>query len=79
MNSKQDSYCTGFLFSDPSFFKGAGTIFNVWGNYYTFNYSHTNEEADERAIASDWRIVGKDLRGAMGKVEDEIESVEKAA
>lgn len=79
MSEKRYPLCTGFLYSDPSLLKGVGTVFNVWGNYYSFNYSPTTEEADERAIASDWRIVGKDMQDVMGKAENEFESVEEAA
>ena len=79
MNEKQDPYCTGFLFSSPSFLKGSGTVFNIWGNYYTFNYSQTPKEADERAIANDWKIVGKDLLFAMEKSESRNELIEKGA
>ena len=79
MSEKGYPLCTGFLYSDPSLLKGAGTVINVWGNYYDFNYSPTPEEADERAIASDWRIVGKDIQDVLGVVSNEKEMVQEAA
>ena len=75
MSEKTGSSCTTFLFSDPSFVKGMGTVFNVWGNYYTFNYSSSEEEADARAIASDWTMVGKDIQHALSKAPDHVEHV----
>ena len=79
MSERNDIICTGFLYSDPSILKGAGTVLNVWGNYYTFNYSATPEEADERAIANDWKVVGHDLQSAMGRAEEESALVQEAA
>jgi hypothetical protein len=75
MGEKIDTCYTGFLFSDPSFLKGMGTVFNIWGNYYTYNYSDTPEEADKHALASDWKIVGKELRDAIGETRREREEI----
>jgi hypothetical protein len=57
--------CTDFLFSSPSFFIGMGTVLNIGGNYYAFNCSSSEEEADRKALASDWEMIGKDFRNAM--------------
>jgi hypothetical protein len=69
MNEEIKANCTGFLFSDPSLIKGMGTIFNIWGNYYGYNYSNTPQEADQWAIASDWRMVGKDMEDVLASEE----------
>ncbi len=44
---------------------GVGTLFNFASPYYCYNVSPTEQEADARALFSDWSMVGEDLRGAM--------------
>lgn len=53
-----------FLFARNSFLVGAGSAFDLWGDYFLYNKSSDGNEADARAIASDWRAVGKDIRSA---------------
>ncbi|APA00939.1 hypothetical protein BIW12_09210 [Flavobacterium commune] len=55
---------TGFLFDKTGFWKGVGSIFSLYGDYYEFNSSRTAEEADQKALQSDWENVGEDLRTA---------------
>jgi len=55
---------SGFLFATPSIWSGVGRVLDFWGVFDTYNYSSSTEEADARALYSDWRIVGQDLRGA---------------
>ena len=38
-----------------------GTVLNIAGNYYGFNYSKTPQEADIKAFNKDWETVSKDL------------------
>jgi len=56
---------TDFLFATPSFLIGAGSIFNLAGNYFEFNRSYSGEVADTMALQSDWEMVGNDLRQAL--------------
>ncbi len=56
---------TTYLFSDATFSMGIGTVGNIAGNFYGFNYSKSPEEADFRAITSDWKMVGSDIRSAL--------------
>ncbi|GGB06788.1 hypothetical protein GCM10011511_32830 [Puia dinghuensis] len=49
------------LFSKSPTLSGIATIFNIWGNFYTHNYTENPRSADARALASDWEIVGKDM------------------
>ncbi len=44
---------------------GAGSIFNVAGSYYLYDTSESEDAADQRAIGSDWAIVGQDIRDAL--------------
>jgi len=53
-----------FLFPKNSFWIGAGSVYNLWGDYFLYNRSRNGNEADARAIAADWRVVGKDIRAA---------------
>jgi hypothetical protein len=53
-----------FLFAKNSFWIGAGSAFDLWGDYFLYNRSRNGNEADARAIASDWLVVGKDIRKA---------------
>lgn len=60
-------YRTDILFPRASFLIGAGSVFNLAGNYFEFNRSRTGEEADWLALANDWGVAGDDLRKAIAK------------
>ena len=53
---------TDFLFAQPSFWSGVGRLLDLWGKFDDYNVSRSVEEADMRALYSDWRITGQDLR-----------------
>lgn len=59
-------YCedTGFLFASPSWLQGVATSMDLAGTLLEYNVSRTPQEADLRAIASDWAITGKDIKKA---------------
>jgi hypothetical protein len=63
---------TDFLFAQPSFASGAARVFDLWGVFDDYNISETTMEADERAIAADWLIVGQDISDAMEQNETEL-------
>lgn len=48
----------------PSFLEGMARLFDFGGTLNHYNYSSSEEEADYRAILSDWRHVGNDIRKA---------------
>lgn len=54
-----------FLFGSFGFYEGIARVLDLWGTMVVFNESPTPEEADVRAIDSDWQAVGYDLRNAM--------------
>ncbi len=62
---ERKKYRTDFLFSDSSFVVGAGSAFNLAGNYYDYNVSETPEKADVKAIQNDWNMIGEDLKIAF--------------
>lgn len=60
-------YRSDYLFSSPSFFTGMGSALNIAGNYFSYNYCQSAEEADRKAIQSDWLMVGQDLTNVLKK------------
>jgi len=59
---------TDFLFSTPTYLSGASNIFNIGGNFYDYNISKSEAEADCKAIRNDFNIVGRDLENASSKI-----------
>lgn len=51
-----------FLFARPSFWSGAARLIDLWGRFDSYNLGRSAEESDARALYSDWRITGQDLR-----------------
>jgi hypothetical protein len=56
---------TDFLTSTPSFLTGMGSVANIAGNFYKFNAAKNGQEADARALKSDWAMVGRDISDAI--------------
>jgi hypothetical protein len=53
------------LYSTPNFVIGMGSIFNVAGSYFDYNYSNSGMIADKKAIVRDWEVVGSELKNAI--------------
>lgn len=66
MNSKTAR--TDILFALPSFGSGFARALDLGGGFDAYNTSGSEVEADEKAIAGDWLVVGQDLRAAMEQV-----------
>jgi len=58
-----------FLFSDTGCLVGAGSIINIFGNYYEFNSSDSEQEADAKAIRNDFEMVGQDIEQALKQLQ----------
>lgn len=58
------------LYHSSSVITGVASLFNIAGNFFEFNYSESESEADNKAIKRDWEIVGKDLYEAIETVEN---------
>ena len=58
---------TDFLFVMPSLIGGAARVLDLGGVFDSgsYNESRSPAEADARAIASDWRMVGDDMQSAL--------------
>ncbi len=63
-----------FLFARPSFWEGLGRLIDFGGTLTEFNSSPSGPQADRLALEQDWRMVGNDLRAAMGVYEVTIKA-----
>lgn len=54
-----------FLFGSFGFFEGMARVMDLGATMVVYNDSPTIEEADSRALESDWRAVGDDIKSAM--------------
>ena len=61
-----------FLFAQPSLASGVARVFDLFGQFDEYNRSETPEEADAKAIASDWLVVGQDIADAIEQAESEM-------
>ena len=62
---KEFEYTTDFLFPEGSFIMGAGSVLDMNGSYFSYNFSPDGQEADRLAIKSDWGVIGQDIKKAM--------------
>jgi hypothetical protein len=69
-----DQVKTDFLYAQPSFGSGAARVFDLFGQFDEYNISETPAEADGKAIASDWLIVGQDIVAAIEQNESEMQA-----
>ena len=60
---------TGLLFAMPNFLHGLASAIDLGGTLVEYNESRTPQEADARAIASDWAVTGKDIKTAAEGLE----------
>lgn len=62
MNRIRNYYRTDFLYPKLNMLTGMGSIFNLAGKYFNFNYSDC---PDKKAIESDWGVIGIDITKAI--------------
>lgn len=55
---------TDFLFAKQSFIRGVSSLGNLSGDVIV-NDSVDENEADTKAIAMDWRMIGNDIKKAI--------------
>jgi len=67
---------SSFLFARPSFLEGAARAFDLGNTLTEYNRSETGELADRRALLADWRLVGDEIRQAIG-VFARVQEIEK--
>jgi len=62
-------YKTDFLLPKLSVITGLGSIMNITGNYFEFNYS---PNLDKKAIENDWGVVGNDIFWAVNQMDEQL-------
>jgi hypothetical protein len=62
------------LFAQPSFLSGAARLVDLGGVFDKYSQSQTEQQADSRALASDWTSVGNDLSAALQQMRREVSS-----
>ena len=66
MQRSQSFISSSNLFSTPSFLLGFAHAVDIGNTLSVYNDAASADEADLRAISSDWRLVGADISKAMG-------------
>ncbi len=72
MYKKKVKYRNFYLFPKNSFLIGFGSVFNLAGNYFDYNYSTSSEKADRKALSSDWINVGNDLSKVKQQLDENL-------
>lgn len=54
------------MFYPTNFLKGMGSIFSLFGNYYSFKVGKHAQSLEE-TIGNDWKMIGKDFSRALSK------------
>ncbi|MBL0912703.1 MAG: hypothetical protein IBJ09_10055 [Bacteroidia bacterium] len=70
---KYTKFRSSFRFPRTSFLTGAGSAFNIAGNYYRFTFPENAAEADAKALEADWNAIGNDLRRAMASFDEIVQ------
>ncbi|HXE09291.1 MAG TPA: hypothetical protein VN612_15415 [Acidobacteriaceae bacterium] len=60
------------LFAQPSYVSGAARLVDLGGVFDKYNKSNSEQEADSRALASDWAAIGNDLSLALDHTSKEL-------
>ena len=58
------------LYSQPSFLEGMARLVDFAGSLNVYNYAASPDEADARALLSDWEAVGFDLLSAKHELDE---------
>lgn len=61
-----------FLFPEPSFGRGAGSLVDLAGSGARYNQSTSNEAADVRALRADMLAVLHDADRALRELADDV-------
>jgi len=69
MKNRNQKFVTDFLLPKNNFWVGMGSVLNLAGDYFEYNYSKSEADADNRALHSDWYNVGEDIKEAKLKFE----------
>lgn len=64
---KKRIFHTDFLTPDQDFITGAGSVFDIFDASTPYNETESGQDADVKAIANDWAVIGEDMRIAIEK------------
>lgn len=70
-------YKSNLIFPRTSMLIGLGSILNISGNYFEFNYSNSEKEADMKAIENDWGVIGNDILEAINTSQKNLSENQK--
>lgn len=59
-------YRSDFIMPKKSFLGGAGSIINLFGNYFRYDVSKHDAEADRRAFENDLNMLHQDFMNVVG-------------
>ncbi|WP_299429564.1 hypothetical protein [uncultured Maribacter sp.] len=71
MKKRKIKYKTDYLLPKNNFLVGMGSILNLAGSYFEYNYSKSDGDADLKALTSDWENIGEDIRKSKSNFEKE--------
>ena len=54
-----------FLFAQPSFMTGIASAFDLTGGLTEYTPYDTRDEANRKALLSDWFVTGQDIQDAI--------------
>jgi hypothetical protein len=63
------AFRSSFLSADSNFWVGFSRLLDVFGTANIYNESASQQDADYRALFSDWYMVGRDLQRAAQEFE----------
>ena len=72
-------FSTVLVYPRPSFFRGMGSVLDLFGLFSDYRIARDGNAADARALYSDFRAVGIDLTKAMSKYESAQKNRSKQA
>lgn len=67
-----------YLFSKPGFNEGMGRVLDIGSTMDVYNESITGTEADQRALLTDWLMVGNDIKNSAKEYEQQLAHESKA-
>ena len=74
MNKKKANYRTDFLLPKNNFLVGLGSVLNIAGAYFNYNYSKSEKDADYKAMYSDWKNVGVKIKTVILSLDEKVKN-----
>lgn len=74
-NRAADQYRSDFLLPKKSFLSGIGSVFNLFGDFYTFDVSKSEDEADRKALLNDLRMINQDYLKTISTEKRKLQKV----